>query len=139
MHNKEMPIVVRLSQTELVQALGPSDDSSVQRMGGLTVILRAIQVGPERATVPDDLIGAIGGPPALRTLAAAFRTVEQSLFRRLKADPALARRFVLDPGSALAELGLAPSTCQAEIGITPSATEAAPAASSPLRSNPLRS
>jgi len=115
MQRKEMPIVVRLSRTELAQALGRPDDSSVQQLGGLTVVLRPVEAEQEPEPAPTDLIGAIGGPPMLRALAAAFRTVEHSLFRRLKADPALARRFVLDPGSTLAELGLAPPTCQAEL------------------------
>ena len=115
MHHKEMPIVVRLSQTELAEALGQPDDSAVQQLGGMTVVLRPVEAEQEPEPAPTDLIGAIGGPPTLRALAAAFRTVEHSLFRRLKANPALARRFVLDPGSALAELGLAPPTCQAEV------------------------
>lgn len=128
MPRKELPIVVRLSQLELAEALGqPADDSSVQRMGGLTVVLRPIQAGPgpEPTPAPLDLIGAMGGPPALRALAGAFRPIEQSLFRRLKANPALARRFVLEPSRALAELGLMP---------TSDPSEPAP----PLASNPLR-
>ena len=132
MPHKELPIVVRLSQLELAQALGqPADDSSVQRMGGLTVVLRPIQPGPgpEPTPAPLDLVGAMGGPPALRALAGAFRPIEQSLFRRLKANPALARRFVLEPSRALAELGLGPTqSAQTEPSI----------AELPLASNPLR-
>jgi hypothetical protein len=112
-----MPIVVRLSQLELAEALGqPVDDSSVQRLGGLIVVLRPIQPGPgpEHTPAPLDLVGAMGGPPALRALAGAFRPVEQNLFRRLKANPALARRFVLNPASVLAELDLAPANRKIE-------------------------
>jgi len=119
MHRKEMPIVVRLSQTELAEALGQPDDSSVQRLGGMTVVLRPVEVEREPEPAPIDLIGAIGGPPMLRALAAAFRTVEHNLFRRLKANPALARRFVLNPAGTLAELGLAPPTSQAEVSPSP--------------------
>jgi hypothetical protein len=132
MPRKEMPIVVRLTQLELAQALGqPVDDSSVQRLGGLTVVLRPIEAGSEHAAAPVDLIGAMGGPPELRALAGAFRPIEQRLFRCLKADPALARRFVLNPGSALAELGLAAPSRQTEVSIASQAT-----ASDPRRSNP---
>jgi hypothetical protein len=130
MPRKELPIVVRLSQLELAEALGqPADDSSVQRMGGLTVVLRPIQPGPgpEPTPAPLDLVGATGGPPALRALAGAFRPIEQSLFRRLKANPALARRFVLEPRRALAELGLVPPGDPSE-----------PMPAHPLASNPLR-
>ena len=135
MPRKELPIVVRLSQLELAQALGqPADDSSVQRMGGLTVVLRPIQPGPgpEPTPAPLDLVGAMGGPPALRALAGAFRPVELSLFRRLKANPALARRFVLEPSRALAELGLAPASDQSE------PVAAHPLVLNQLVSNPLR-
>jgi len=131
MPRKELPIVVRLSQLELAQALGQSaDDSSVQRLGGLTVVLRPIQPGPgpEPTPAPLDLVGAMGGPPALHALAGAFRPIEQSLFRRLKANPALARRFVLEPSRALAELGLGPASAETEPVL----------AVATLASNPLR-
>ena len=109
MPRHEMPIVVRLSQQELAQALRcPVGDVAVQRLGGLTVVLRpAAARGPSWA-VQEDLVGALGGPTALLALAGAFRPIEPGLFRRLRACPALAKRFVLEPQATLRELGLDP-------------------------------
>jgi hypothetical protein len=101
----ELPIIVRLSLQELARALGrPDGDSSVQRLGGLTVVLRPCAEGCSPLPAPD-LVGPLAGPPSLLALAGTFRPVEPALFRRLKADPALAKRFVLDPAAALQELG----------------------------------
>lgn len=100
----ELPIIVRLSLQELARALGrPDEDSSVQRLGGLTVLLRSRTERPSALPAPD-LIGTLAGPPALLALAGAFRPVEPELFQRLKANPELAKRFVLDPAAALQEL-----------------------------------
>jgi hypothetical protein len=105
MPRTELPIIVRLSQQELASALGRSaGDSSVQRLGGLTVVLRARTERPPLAPVLD-LIGTLAGPPSLLALAGVFRPVEPDVFRRLKDNPALAKRFVLDPAAALRELG----------------------------------
>lgn len=101
----ELPIIVRLSLQELARALGrPDGDSSVQRLGGLTVILRS-RTEQHSAPPAPDLVGTLAGPPSLLALAGVFRPVEPELFRRLKANPALAKRFVLDPAAALRELG----------------------------------
>lgn len=107
----EMPIVVRLSQQELAEALRrPAGDLAVQRLGGLTVVLRpARETGP-RWEVPADLVGALGSPTSLLALAGAFRPVEPALFRRLRACPALAKRYVLDPEATLTELAQANDT-----------------------------
>ncbi|MEY4551576.1 MAG: hypothetical protein RL685_7771 [Pseudomonadota bacterium] len=63
MPRTELPIIVRLSQQELANALGRSaGDSSVQRLGGLTVVLRARTERLSPASAPD-LIGTLAGPP----------------------------------------------------------------------------
>jgi hypothetical protein len=100
----EMPILVRLSQRELAQLLGRSElDNGVQRLGGLTVVLRP-SAAQRQGRVPPDLVGPLGAPTSLHALAGAFREVEPALFRRLKASPALAKRYVLEPAAALSEL-----------------------------------
>lgn len=107
----EMPIVVRLSQQELADALRrPVGDLAVQRLGGLTVVLRPAREHEARSEVPADLVGALGSPTSLRALAGAFRPVEPALFRRLRACPALARRYVLEPVATLRELAQASDT-----------------------------
>jgi hypothetical protein len=78
----------------------------VQRLGGLTVVLRASTERPSALPAPD-LVGMLAGPPSILALAGAFRPVDPELFRRLKANPALAKRFVLDPAATLQELGRA--------------------------------
>jgi hypothetical protein len=99
----ELPIVVRLSQQELAEALRrPIGDLAVQRLGGLTVVLRPAR-GPRRE-VPADLVGMLGSPASLMALAGAFRPVEPALFRVLRACRALAKRFVLDAEASLNEL-----------------------------------
>lgn len=100
----ELPIVVRLSLQELARALGrPDGDRSLQRLGGLTVVLRSSSQLPV-APLPD-LVSMLAGPLSLRALAGAFRPVEPAIFQQLKANPALAKRFVLDPAATLRELG----------------------------------
>jgi hypothetical protein len=106
----EMPVVVRLSVEELAEALRrPVADVAVQRLGGLTVVLRPNRERPPSYDVPEDLVGALGGPTTLLALAGAFRPVAPALFRRLRSCPALAKRFVLNPQATLSELGLDPS------------------------------
>ena len=105
----EMPIVVRLTQQELAEALRrPVGDRAVQRLGGLSVVLRPSEARTQTGEVPEDLVGALGGPTALLALAGAFRPVEPALFRRLRSCPKLAKRFVLEPEATLTELGLRP-------------------------------
>jgi hypothetical protein len=105
----EMPIVVRLSQQELADTLRrPLQDVAVQRLGGLTVVLRPAREQLPSCEAPEDLVGALGGPTALLALAGAFRPVEPALFRRLRACPELAKRFVMNPADTLNELGLGP-------------------------------
>lgn len=107
----ELPIIVRLSLQELARALGRSAaDSSVQRLGGLTVVLRASSARPTAQPAPD-LVGMLAGPPSMLALAGAFRPVDPQLFRRLKANPALAKRFVLDPAATLQELRSTEEPC----------------------------
>jgi hypothetical protein len=104
MPRTELPIIVRLSQQELARALGrPTNDSSVQRLGGLTVVLLPRSDAAAGTPLPD-LIGTLAGPPSLQALAGSFRPVEPALLRRLKTNPALAKRYVLDPVATLREL-----------------------------------
>jgi hypothetical protein len=104
-----MPIIVRLSREELAEALRrPVADLAVQRLGGLTVVLRPSRERHPSYDMCDDLVGALGGPTTLSALAGAFRPVEPALFRRLRSCPALAKRFVLNPQATLSELGLGP-------------------------------
>ena len=104
----ELPIVVRLSQQELAQALRrPVGDLAVQRLGGLTVVLRPARERGSRGEGPADLVGALGAPTSLLALAGAFRSVEPALFRRLRSCPALAKRYVLEPEATLNELAQA--------------------------------
>ena len=108
MPRHELPIVVRLSQQELADALRrPVGDVAVQRLGGLTVVLRPVRESGPRWEVPSDLIGALGSPTSLLALAGAFRPVEPALFSRLRACPALAKRYVLEPEATLSELAQA--------------------------------
>jgi len=105
----EMPIVVRLSQQELAETLRrPVADVTVQRLGGLTVVLRPAREQLPRREATEDLVGALGSPTALLALAGAFRPVAPAVFRRLRRCPALAKRFVLNPADTLSELGLGP-------------------------------
>ena len=117
MPRTELPIIVRLSQQELACALGrPDGDSSVRRLGGLTVVLRARTEPPSLMPVPD-LLGTLAGPPSLLALAGVFRPVEPDVFRRLKGNPELAKRFVLDPAAALRELGELGGGAEAASGV----------------------
>jgi hypothetical protein len=68
------------------------------------VVLRSQTERHSALPVPD-LVGTLAGPPSLLALAGVFRPVEPELFRRLKGNPALAKRFVLDPAATLQELG----------------------------------
>lgn len=104
----ELPIVVRLSQQELAEALRrPIGDLAVQRLGGLTVVLRPARERDPRCEVPADLVGALGSPTSLMALAGAFRPVEPAIFRQLRSCPALAKRYVLEPEATLKELARA--------------------------------
>jgi hypothetical protein len=105
----EMPIVVRLSQQELADTLRrPLADVAVQRLGGLTVVLRPAREQLPSREAPEDRVGALGGPTALLALAGAFRPVAPAVLRRLRCCPALAKRFVLNPAGTLSELGFGP-------------------------------
>jgi hypothetical protein len=106
MSTHEMPVLVRFNKEEFAQALGrPVTDPDVQRLGGMNVVLRPIE--QETAVAAHaDVAKLAGANAALKGLADTLRPVEEKLFQRLRSNPALAKRFVLDPRKTLDELGL---------------------------------
>lgn len=106
MSDYEMPVIVRLSKEELAAALGRAvDDEDVQRLGGLNVVLRPIAHTAEAASHPS-VANVTGAADAMNDLANALQPVEEQLFQRLRSNPALAKRFLLNPLATLEELKL---------------------------------
>ena len=114
----EMPVVVRLSKEDFALASGrPVDDPNVQRIGNLTVVLQAIDqpaapsvaphsTGPAAVATHPTVAQTPGAADALKALEKLLKPVEETLFQRLRSNPALGKRFVLNPLATLEELGL---------------------------------
>ena len=111
----EMPVVVRFSKEEFARATGrPVDDPNVQRIGDLSVVLRAIgqpaapahTTGAASVATHPTVAQTPGAAEALQALETLLKPVEEKLFQRLRSNPGLGRRFVLNPLGTLEELGL---------------------------------
>lgn len=115
MSTYEMPVVVRFSKEEFAVALDrPVSDPDVERIGGMNVVLQPIAQSPkfdENSAVAN----ALGASAALRGLQEALQPIEEELFQRLRSNPDLARRFVLDPAATLEELGLLNASLKSQV------------------------
>jgi hypothetical protein len=115
MPSYEMPVVVRMSKEELAAALGrPLSDPDVERLGGLNVVLHPIGDTAKVAAHPT-LAAAPGAEAALMALAQTLKPIEEKLFQRLRSNPALAKRFLVNPAATLEELELVNPSIKSQI------------------------
>jgi hypothetical protein len=115
MPSYEMPVVVRMNKEELAAALGrPTSDPDVERLGGLNVVLHPIGDTAKVAAHPA-LAAAPGAGAALTALAQTLKPIEEKLFQRLRSNPALAKRFLVNPAATLDELELVDPSTKSQI------------------------